>query len=349
MQVNHNFSFWQKFRPKSYLASAEIPKDTHHFEMGENIMIKNAIPYPDPVQIQLKKALAKIFRVNPEMISLGCGSDEIIENIPKIFLDPGDDALVILPTFFRFLDATLRVGARIISISTNKEEGFSFSKTVIENAIRIAKQNKAKLIWLCSPNNPTGVTLTASQLERFASLGNLVVLDEAFVDLTANEQQMLKLLSKHQNLIILRSFSKLAGLAGLRLGCAISSPEIINLLEQWRLPFNLPTPTVKLILAKLRTLEFEIGKAKKQIDIERSRLFNEISKLKNVELGSKSETNIFILRHKTKDLFNELLKNSILVADFRQAPGLTNLGFVRLTLKTPRENRKLLEVLKKID
>ncbi|KKS40353.1 MAG: Histidinol-phosphate aminotransferase [Candidatus Gottesmanbacteria bacterium GW2011_GWB1_43_11] len=348
MDTNDNFKFWQQHKTSSYVHFARKTK-LHHFNMGEFLLAKHAIAYPDPTQHALKTEFSRLWKVNPDWLSLGCGSDEIIETIPRIFLNSGDTALVVTPTFFRFLDATRKIGASVIEIATEKEKGFNVTEMTISDIIRVTHEKNVKLIWLCNPNNPTGNIIQESLIAKLVnSIKTLVVIDEAFFGLSPISNMMRLLVSTRNNIILLRSMSKIDGLAGLRIGIAISNSEIIKVFEEWRLPFNIPKLSLDFAVNHLKNIR-KLKPNTKFINHERTRILESIRLSKHLKLGGQSQTSIFLLRHKKQNLFDLLLKQGILGADMSNTPGLERLGFVRLTIKSKRENDFLLMTLRKID
>lgn len=305
---------------------------------------------PDIKCDNVKKKIAEMLHIQPNMISVGNGSDEIIENISRVFLEPHDRAFTIVPTFFRFTDSIKRMKGKIITVKTTENKSFHFTDKVIQKTISAIKKHNPKIVWLCSPNNPTGEVMKLEQIQRVLEVSqNLVIVDEAFQELIdpENRKSAITLIEKYKNLLVLKTFSKTWGLGGVRFGFVVSSEAIINTLEKWRLPFNVNTVTRKIILELLDHWD-DLKMISKDTKIRKEFLFNEIKKLPHLEIGADSKTNIFILRHKTKDLFQELLKRRILTADFRQANGLEGKGYVRITIKTRKENGILLKVLREI-
>ncbi len=215
----------------------------------------------------------------------------------------------------------------------------------------MTNRSNVKLIWLCSPNNPTGQIIKPNLIEKVVKKSKaFVVLDQAFNQINSRHglDSNLKLAIKNRNLIVLQSLSKIWGLAGLRVGWAIGHPETIKILEKFRLPFNIASISQKLAIAALSDGK-HLKKVNKFIIKERVFIENELRKLPNFEICSGSKTLFFLLRHKSKDLFELLLKRNILTADFRQANGLKGMGFVRITIRTRKENELLLKVLKQIN
>jgi histidinol-phosphate aminotransferase len=262
-------------------------------------------------------------------------------------LEPNEATLVILPTFFRFIESSLRMKGKIIKVSALAKDGFKFNEKLMKKVLILIKRFQPKIIWLCSPNNPTGETMTLEQIEIITKKSeNLVAVDEAFQEFVdpENKKSAINLIKKHNNLLVLKTFSKSWRLSGIRFGFAIGSPKIIGILEKWRLPFTVSDISKQIVLNFIDRQD-NIKPLITVIINNRRNLFNEIKKLKNFEIGADSKTNVFILRHKNKDIFKELLKHNILTADLRNLDGLKGKNFVRVTIKSKKENNILLKVL----
>ena len=361
-------SFWENIfqnRSQSYLNNNTVFKTFRNFSSGENALslpsnilgvfkntkIEDLQTIPDIKCQKIKERISQIFHITPEMISVGNGSDEIIENIPRVFLEPHEFILTIAPTFFRFIEASRKMKGNVLTVFTTPEEKFRFTKNVIDKALTVILEHQPKIIWLCSPNNPTGAVMTSDQINRLVrASNNLVVIDEAFHEFIdpENKKTAVSLLKEHKNLLVLKTFSKSWGVSGIRFGFAIGHPKIIKILEQWRLPFNINALSGKVVLTLLNDinhLKFISEKTKEN----REKLFKEIKRLPDFEIGADSKTNIFILKHRKKDLFQELIRKGILTADLRNVVGLEGKKFVRITLHDRKKNLILLKALRKID
>lgn len=317
----------------------------------KNIKLSDLQPVPDINCSELKKKISGVLNIVPETITVGNGSDEIIENISRVFLEPVDKIFTIVPTFFRFVDSSRRMKGEILTVATTEDEKFKFTERVITKTLDIIEKHNPKIIWLCSPNNPTGEVMELDQIETIVQKSkNLVVVDEAFQELVdpVNKKSAINLLKEHKHLLVLKTFSKTWGLGGVRFGFAVGSAAIINTLEKWRLPFNVNLITRKIILKLLDNWDY-LKIIVKKTGEERKKLFDQINRIPGLEIGTESKINIFILKHKTKDIFQELLRRGILTADFRQASGLEGKGYVRITIKTRKENEILLKALREIN
>ncbi|MEK7499532.1 MAG: aminotransferase class I/II-fold pyridoxal phosphate-dependent enzyme, partial [Patescibacteria group bacterium] len=248
----------------------------------------------------------------------------------------------------RFADASMRMGALVKKVATNLESKFAVTDQIVLEIIECANVNDIRIIWLCSPNNPTGVPIADKHIARICrETKALVVLDSVFWGIDEQIKNQVGLVKRFPNLVILRSLSKIDGGAGLRIGAAFGNPETIAPIESWRLPFNIPTAS----LTAGRDLLQAIGEnhnAKTIIPKERERMFEAISAFPSFEIGAPSDTSIFLLRHKTEDLFTLLRGEYICVADMRRTTGLEGMRFVRITIQSQKENNRLLTALTNI-
>ena len=361
VDINSNIKFFLNNQPKGY-----IPKHNQNIldfsglvnvlgfslkitKIIEKISLNILNQYGDRSGSSLKSKISRWLKIPVSFISLGNGSDELIELISRTFINPGEIIISQTPTFFRVIEASLRAGAKIKLVKA--ENDFTLSNQFTEKMIDEIKKSQPKLIWLCTPCNPTGETVALDHISKIASIAReLVIVDEVYQEILdpENKKSAINLLSEHENIIILKSFSKAFGLAGIRIGFVIGNPKIIDIFEKTRLNFNISTLSQKIAESALDDLGF-LKKSHKFFKKEREWLFAEIRKLSSLVIGGNSKINVFILKHKTKNIFQELLNHKILTADFNQANGLENQGFVRITIKTRQENEILLRALKKIN
>ncbi|MBC8500942.1 MAG: histidinol-phosphate aminotransferase family protein [DPANN group archaeon] len=364
MKPNRFLSNYVGEEVSSYLYKEEDFAEFKRFDMGESAFpftpkvfdeIKkfnesDMHDYPDPCLFELKKKIAEIFKVKPEMVTTGAGSDEIIELIPRLLLNEGDKALAIIPTFFRFLDSVARMNCEITMIHTKEAESFAINDNIIEKIIREANDDGVKLIWLCNPNNPTGVMMSLEQIKQVLDKTDcFVVVDEAlheFIDPTFKSSAV-KLIDGRKNLLVLRSLSKAYGLAGIRFGFGIGDEETISFFEKFRLPYNSSTLSQKVALAVLKDHEHLKRTVQKTSEIK-SELIKELKTISGIHIASETMTNTILLKHKDKDLFSDLHKRKVLVADFRNANGLEGRGYVRIIVRDKDMNDFLVKELRDI-
>lgn len=307
--------------------------------------------YGDRSATGLKKKISKWLSIPVECISLSNGSDEMIDLLPRIFMNPNDVVISQAPTFFRVIESSLKIGIKPVLVTAEEKNRFRLNDAFIKKIISSIKKHNPKLVWLCTPCNPTGVTISLDNIRRIAlSTKGIILVDEAYQELCdpENKQSAIQLLPKHKNILVLKSFSKGFGLAGIRIGFIVGSRNIIDIVEKVRLNFNISVFSQKIAEAALDNLSF-LKKCSNFFKEERALLFSEIKKLTKIVIGADSKINVFILKHKTKDIFEELLQHGILTADFRQANGLEKKGYVRITIKARKENGILLKALREID
>ena len=264
--------------------------------------------YPDPLQIELKKELAKIKGVGIEQIFLGNGSDEAIDLPYRIFCTPGkDNAVAIGPTYGMY-----KVCADINDVEYRTvllDEGFKL------NAAKLlaACDDNTKLIWLCSPNNPTGNNLNREEIEKvLKGFGGIVIVDEAYSDFSQERPFRLEL-DKYPNLIVLNTFSKAWGSAAIRLGMAFAGKEIIDLFNKVKYPYNVNLLTQEQAL-KILKQRFEIGDWIRLINQERTRMISAFMDLPICERVYPTNANFFLAKMTdAPTIYNYLVDKGIIV------------------------------------
>lgn len=308
--------------------------------------------YSDPSNSQIKRKIAKLYNLSSKNIAIANNSNEIIDVIPRMLISKKSKVIIITPTFFRYIDASLKAGGKIIKINLKKEDEYYPTSKIIEKICMASIQHQASIIWICNPNNPTGEIYQLKDIERIVKVSSgLVVVDEAFYEYydQKNKNSAIKLVNKYPNLLILRTLSKAYGLAGLRFGYALGHPKIIDIIENYQdtllMTSGFIVKLVEIILSNHGYLRKSIHETQKQ----KTFLYSEISKLTNLEIGADTKANIYLLRHKHKDIYQELFLRNILTADFRNAEGIKGLGYVRVTIGKKDENQLLLEALKEIN
>lgn len=296
--------------------------------------------YPDPMQRELKKEIAKIKKINPEHIFLGNGSDEAIDLVYRAFCEPGADNVVAIdPTYGMY-----QVCAEVNDVEYRKvllEEDFQFSA----DKLLAAADEHTKLIFLCSPNNPTGNALLRSEIEKLlVSFDGLVILDEAYNDFS-EAPSFLQDLDKYPNLILIQTFSKAWGCAAIRLGMAFASVEIIGLLSKIKYPYNVNELTQKQAVQMLHRY-YEIERWVKTLKAERGVLEEEFAKLPCAVHLFPSDANFFLVRvTDAVKIYHYLVDQGIIVRN-RNSVSLCG-NCLRITVGTRIENEKLIKALQK--
>lgn len=295
--------------------------------------------YPDPMQRDLKKALSKIKKVNPENIFLGNGSDEAIDLVFRAFCEPRvDNVVAIDPTYGMY-----QVCAEINDVEYRKvllDENFQFSA----DRLLEAADGHTKLIFICSPNNPTGNDLLRGEIEKLVrGFDGLVILDEAYNDFS-EAPSFLEELGRYPNLIVLQTFSKAWGCAAIRLGMAFASAEIIGILSKIKYPYNVNELTQKQALEMLRRY-YEIERWIKTLKEAREELEAEFMQLPCCVRIFPSDANFFLARvTDAVAIYNFLVGKGIIVRN-RNSVSLCG-NCLRVTVGTRVENEKLIEALK---
>jgi len=294
--------------------------------------------YPDPHQVELKMQIAKIKGVNPDQIFLGNGSDEAIDLLFRAFCTPGKDNTVLLPPTY----GMYQVCAEINDIKIQKVNLTPDFQIDIDAVL--AKINaETKILWICSPNNPTGNAIELKSIEALlAKFEGIVVVDEAYIDFCP-EKTLLPRLAEFENLVVLQTFSKAWGLANLRLGLAYASPEIISILSKIKYPYNVNGSTQALASEALKQ-EAQKNKMVDTLMQERALLLQELPKLAVVKKVYPTDANFVMIKvEEARKIYEYLVANKIVVRDRSTQPLCE--GCLRITIGTVEENRELVRLL----
>lgn len=293
--------------------------------------------YPDPEAKELKRTIGKRFGVSPNNILVGNGSDEIIYYFVITF---GGPVLYPVPTFSMYGIISQALGEKSIDIPLDKEFDIDLDKT-----LKAIRKERPKLIFLSSPNNPTGNCFSSDRILKIidsalsARHSSLVVVDEAYQPFSS-EKGFLPFLKDYKNLVIMRTLSKI-GMAALRLGFLIGDAKIIAEVNKVRLPFNVNSISQAIALQALKDKKW-IASSIKNITSERERLLKEMGKIEGV-IPFPSEANFILFRVKNPDkVYNALLKKGIRVKNMNSVVK----GCLRVTVGMPEENTAFLKTLK---
>ena len=298
--------------------------------------------YPDPLQKALKEKLAKYKGIHPEQIFLGNGSDEAIDLLLRAFCEPQQEHIVILPPtygMYRVSAAINQVEVREVSLTAQ----FQLDVQAVSNSLNPA----SKILFICSPNNPTGNSLVEADILALleAQTHGLVVLDEAYIDF-ASRPSMLSYLEAYPNLVILQTFSKAWGLAGLRLGMAFAHPYVIDILNRIKPPYNINQLTQQLGLEALGNVG-QKDLLVQQILAERKRLEEELPKIRGVHRVHPSAANFLLVQmDNPNEVYQKLLEKLIILRN-RSTVHLCE-GCLRISVGTPEENDRMLEALREV-
>lgn len=296
--------------------------------------------YPDPMQWELKTELSRIKKVAPEHIFLGNGSDEAIDLVFRAFCEPGKDNVVAIdPTYGMY-----QVCADVNDIAYRKvllDDEFRFSA----DKLLAAADERTKLIFLCSPNNPTGNDLLRSEIEQVLNrFEGLVILDEAYNDFS-EAPSFLADLDKYPNLIVLQTFSKAWGCAAIRLGMAFASTEIIGILSKIKYPYNVNQLTQQQAITMLHKY-YEIERWIKILKEEREHLVRAFEKLPCTIKMYPSDANFFLVKvTDAVKIYNYLVGEGIIVRNRHTVSLCCNC--LRVTVGTRVENDTLIAALQK--
>ncbi|MFA5961303.1 MAG: aminotransferase class I/II-fold pyridoxal phosphate-dependent enzyme [Parcubacteria group bacterium] len=315
--------------------------------------LKKLSAYLDPTYGELRQVIADRLSVKLENILLSVGADEAIGIIPRVFGEPDSDCVCAVPTFYRIVEANIMFKINVHLVGLDEKNDFKYDGTFLDNFIAEINLRKARTAWICNPNNPTGNMMTQKQVRYILDnidQKTILVVDEVFFDFfdPTGKKSAVNLVKKYKNLIVVRSLSKSYSLAGIRLGFVVADKSLIEEINHIKPVFNINALSEEVAKIAIGDKNYITQVANKTRAI-REKLFLEIKKLKNYKIGGTSETNVFILKHKKKDLYNELKNKFILTADFRESFGLEGKGYVRITIQDEQKNKKLLLALKQID
>lgn len=296
--------------------------------------------YPDPSQARLKRRIAEIKGVDVQNIFVGNGSDEAIDLCFRIFCNPGlDNAIAIAPSYGMYSTCAAVNDVEMREVLLNDD----FSLPV--ERLLDAADNNSKLLFICSPNNPTGNVFPREEIERILQeFDGMVVLDEAYIDF-ADEPGMLRSLENWPNLIILQTLSKAWGMAGLRAGLAFASNYVMRLFAQVKYPYNINVATLS---AVEKLLKAGVDDRVKLIKEQRAFMERKLSGMECVWRVYPSQANFLLVQvDNAADLYNYLLGEGIIVRDRSRMPLCDNT--LRITIGTPQENVRLLRAIAEYD
>jgi histidinol-phosphate aminotransferase len=322
------------------------------FKLGEKQMIlldANENPfdngmnrYPDPMQLKLKKRLAEAKHLAIDQIFLGNGSDDVLNQLMIAFCAPGKDKAVLLPPTFGMYQVCANING-IQTIEVPLTDDFHLDIKAISDV-----QSKAtKIIFIANPNNPTGNCFALEDIRKIVEeFDGLVVVDEAYVEF-ATDKSVISWINDYHNLIVVQTFSKAQGLAGLRLGMAFAHSAIIDLMNKVKAPYNINSLTQKEILKRLE----EQGLIQQQvhrIKLEKEQLMLEFESISFIEKVFPSDANFFLIRmDDSTQRYNELIDRGIVVRDSSKTLNCANT--LRITVGTPDENNALIIALRSMD
>jgi histidinol-phosphate aminotransferase len=342
---NMNFSLEQLIRPhiKSLPGiNSEEPSATIRLDKNEN-SLGSPLPkwynrYPDEHQKELKKAISKVKQLDVSKIFIGNGIDECIDLLIRCFCEPGKDNVIVCPPAYEQYEASAAINDIEVKKAWLTEE-FQLDLVHLEN---LADRN-TKIIWITSPNNPTGNSLNRNDIEVVLNNFNgLIVVDEAYINFS-RQRSLLQELDEYPNLVVMQTLSKAWGLAGLGIGMAFASPEIIEVLNKIRVATNLNQPAQELATKALE----EIGQVNdmiKEIVAMRTAMAKVFQQIPFIEKVYPSDTNFLLVKMKdAKSIYNFLLSKGIAVKNVSDQKGCENC--LRISIGTESENTALVDAL----
>ena len=310
-----------------------------YLDANENPFDTGLNRYPDPQQNLVKAALAKIKNVSREQLLLGNGSDEVLDLIFRVFCEPKVDTVIVLPPtygMYEVLANTNDVGLIEISLLDNYQPNV--------DEILKAQNSQTKLLFLCSPNNPTANSFNADKIETLIKkFTGIVVIDEAYIDFSSQES-WIRRLNEFPNLIVIQTLSKAYGLAGIRLGACYSSTKIISVLNKIKPPYNVNQLTQQ---TALKALQNSI-KTNNEIAIiisERNKLKTDLEEISFIMKVYPSDANFLLVKVDNAIVrYHQLVEHEIIVRNRTNLPLCENC--LRFTVGTKEENKKLMNTLK---
>lgn len=323
-----------------FKGEASVYLDANENSFGSPLPV-NYHRYPDPLQWKVKYRLADIKGVPPQNIFLGNGSDEAIDILYRAFCRPGVDNVVLCPPTYGMYE----VSANINDVEIRKApltEDFQLNLEAIESAI----DENTKLIFICSPNNPTANAIDKEAIEMVLNnFEGIVVVDEAYINFSRHKS-FIQELTEYPNLVVMQTLSKAWGLAALRVGMAFASEDIINIFNKIKPPYNINQASQELALEALGNIEQVNAWIKETVE-EREKLTGELVKLSIVEKVYPSDANFLLVKTiDAKGIYSILVNQGIIVRDRSKVELCA--GCLRITIGTPEENVTLLQALQNI-
>jgi histidinol-phosphate aminotransferase len=294
--------------------------------------------YPDATQTELRKLLQGYAGVGSEYIVAGGGSDQLIDLTLRLFVGPGDEVINCIPTFDIFRFSTALCNGKMVEVLRDEEYRVNVS------AVKKAISKKTKMLLLANPNNPTGTSTPRQDILELVDTGVPVLADEAYVEFSG--ETVTSLVPKYKNLLVLRTFSKWAGLAGFRIGYGIFPPRIAEYMLRIKLPYNVNVAAIVAVRESLKDIDY-LKNNVKTIIAERERLFSELEKFKWLKLFPSRANFIFchVLKGQASQIQKELEEQGILIRYFN-LPLLQN--SLRISVGKPEQNDVMVKALKEV-
>lgn len=317
------------------------PNQMIFLDANENPFENGVNRYPDPQQKDVKSLLSKIKNIPTENILLGNGSDEVLDLIFRAFCEPNQDNIITLPPTYGMYEVLANTNA-IDVLSVELDHNF---QPKVDDILNIQNSN-SKLLFLCSPNNPTANSFDASKIEKLLiNFRGIVVIDEAYIDFSEDQSWLAKL-SNFPNLIVTQTLSKAYGMAGIRLGICFASNKIISILNKIKPPYNVNQLTQQKAIQRLEKQE-DIQNEIQNIISERNQLIKKLASVNWIKTIYPTQANFVLVKvdNATKR-YNQLVRKGIVVRNRTNQPLCKNC--LRFTVGISEENEKLIETLKTI-
>jgi histidinol-phosphate aminotransferase len=321
-----------------FQGEASVFLDANENSIGSPL-IKWYNRYPDPHQDALRNKLSSIKGVPAENIFIGNGSDECIDLLYRAFCEPGRDNVIINPPTYGMYEVSANIQGVEIR-RANLLENFQLDLEKIESLI----DANTKIIWICSPNNPTGNSIYFQDIEAILNnFDGIVVADEAYINF-ARQKSLITLLNEYPNLVVMQTLSKAWGLAGLRLGMTFASKEIIQIYFKIKPPYNISEPVQELALKALENVDM-VNAMIKELVTQREWLENELANVPAVIHIYPSDANFLLVKVKdATSMYQHLINNKIVVRDRSKVVLCENA--LRITVGTEKENQLLIQAMK---
>lgn len=309
-------------------------------DANENPFPTTVNRYPDPRQRALGQRIGELKGVPVERIFLGNGSDEAIDLLVRVIDCQAGGITIASPTYGMYKVAAANNG--VPTVDAPLREDFSLDLEALARASR----HGSRLLFLCSPNNPTGKQYELAEIERvLAAFQGVVVIDEAYIDF-AEVPSALNLLDRYERLVVLQTFSKAWGMAGIRLGMAFAASELISAMNKLKLPYNVSELTQRYALERLREPE-RMEREVRSLRSERERLVRDLEALSGIERVFPSGGNFLLVRMSDpRSVFERLQSKGIIVRDRSRERGCE--GCLRITVGTSEENAALCNALREV-
>lgn len=319
----------------------ELDADMVFLDANENPYENGVNRYPDPQQTSVKKELSKLKNIKESHILLGNGSDEVLDLLFRVFCEPKVDNVITLPPTY----GMYKVLANINNIEEREVLLTNDFEPSVNKIIEAADEN-SKILFLCSPNNPTGNSFSKENVELLLNtFKGIVVIDEAYIDFSSQES-WLNRLSEFPNLVITQTLSKAYGMAGIRLGICYASEEIIAILNKIKPPYNINELTQKWTLDRFLKID-EINKSIKKIFKQRVRLIENLKEISFVEKIYTTDANFVLVKvDDANKRYQQLIEKGIVIRNRTTQPLCENT--LRLTVGTKKETKLLIKALRKI-